>query len=66
MTKTGGRPYHEYIDLADRWHPLCPLCKEKVDCNRNEQCTNRKCDAYGWSIGRTQLWLIATSSREKS
>jgi hypothetical protein len=27
-TETGGRPYHQYTELANIWHPRCSKCKE--------------------------------------
>ena len=63
MTKEGGRPHH--ARPVDRWHPVCPLCREEVDCNNDERCTNKNCDGHGMTVNQLQLWLIATSNPEK-
>jgi hypothetical protein len=59
MTKTSA----QRVGLADRWRPLCPLCREEVDSG--ERCTNENCDGHGMTVNQLQLWLIATSNPEK-
>lgn len=56
-TRTGGRPYWQWMELARRWHPRCPLCKElmRTDITTDGVCHNERCAGYGKSTGEIHL-----------